>query len=122
MQQRAGSWSGRTSQPGACCAGRPAFPRIGAQCPNRNQLRLTNSPPDPVNVITTVCTPVTELVRLVVTLPQVCQPPVLLIGTLAITVPVALSSRYCTVPVKLAPEARRVMTWRAAVVPKLMLA
>ena len=64
--------------------------RPRAQCPKRNQLRLTNSPPEPVNVITTVCTPVTELVRLVVTLPQVCHPPVLLIGTLAITVPVAL--------------------------------
>jgi hypothetical protein len=60
---------------------------------NWNQLTLTKSPPEPVKVRKTVCTPVALPVRVVVTLPQDCQPPVLVIGTLAMTGPVVESSR-----------------------------
>src|SRR4051812_27897251 len=97
----------------------PLRRRVAAAAENQranwNQLRLAKSPPEPVNVMNTVCTPVAEADRFVVTLPHTCQPPVLLTGTLAMIGPVVLSRRYCTVPVAVAPEARRVIT-RAAVV------
>src|SRR5262245_7553692 len=65
-----------------------------------------------------VCTPVTDAVRFVVTLPHDCQPPVLLTEKLPMIGPVTLSSRYCTVPVDVEPEARRVVTRSAVGDPK----
>src|SRR5262245_8207507 len=59
-----------------------------SQRANWNQLRFTKSPPGPVNVMNTVCTPVTDLVRFAVTLPHDCQPPVLLTEKLAMRGPV----------------------------------
>ena len=41
-----------------------------------------------------MCTPVAEPDNVVVTLPQLCQPPVLLTGTLAMIGPVVESKRY----------------------------
>jgi hypothetical protein len=56
--------------------------------------------------------------RVVVTLPQDCQPPVLLIATLAMMGPVVESSRYWTVPVAVDPLALLVVTVVAVVAPK----
>src|SRR6185436_17426871 len=89
-----------------------------AQRANWNQLRFTKSPPGPVNVMNSVCTPVTDCVRSVVTLPHDCQPPVLLTEKLLMIGPVVLSSRYVTVPVVPDPDARRVVTRSAVGDPK----
>jgi len=87
---------------------------------NWNQFRLTTSPvPLVVKVMKTVCVPVAVPVRVVVAVVQLCQPPVLLTGTVAMIGPVVLSRRYCTVPLIDDPDASRVRTEVAAVVPKL---
>src|SRR5690348_15267964 len=86
---------------------------------NWNQLRLPRSPAAlVVNVRYTVCTPVADPVRLVVRLTHVCQPPVLLTGTLASTGPVVLSILYWMVPVTVAAEANRVVTEAGLALPK----
>src|SRR4051794_9286860 len=66
--------------------------------PKRNQLTLTKSPPGPENATYRRCRPAACAVTAALFVVQAVQPPVGVMGMLAMTGPVTLSSRYSIVP------------------------